>query len=312
MCGLLPSWHSGGVGACAGSKAEPALRNQSGPEAASHGFARVAADARTIGARTQRLPAHVLPQPAHDLATTCKLWENGMHDGRARGTSSDFDVAVVGGGPGGLLDRDPPRAARAPRAGARARRVPALPHRRVAGAVERRGLPGARRRGRRSRAAGFVEKWGASFTSADGAVEKYADFAQAPRDAAPADLPGDARRARRAAARARGARAAPRCVQRRAGARRELRRRPRAACATRSTGARARGARRGDRRRLGTHRLPGAPLRRAALRPVLRNVALHALVRGRAAPPRPPRRRHPHGDAPRPRLVLVHPDLRRR
>ena len=28
--------------------------------------------------------------------------------------------------------------------------------------------------------AGFVEKWGASFTSADGSVEKYADFSQAP------------------------------------------------------------------------------------------------------------------------------------
>ena len=45
------------------------------------------------------------------------------------------------------------------------------------------------------RDAGFPRKWGATFITADGSVERFADFAIAPRRAAAADLAGAARRA---------------------------------------------------------------------------------------------------------------------
>ncbi|HZR82035.1 MAG TPA: FAD-dependent oxidoreductase [Candidatus Binatia bacterium] len=92
--------------------------------------------------------------------------------------SHDFDVAVVGGGPAG--------AATAGRLAQRGRRVVVLerePFPRFH--IGESQLPWSdevfRALGvdRAVAAAGFVEKWGASFTSADGAVEQYADFAEA-------------------------------------------------------------------------------------------------------------------------------------
>ena len=88
-------------------------------------------------------------------------------------------------------------ASRTSRHPVRTRPVSALPHRRVAAGV------GQRRARARSaptslvRQAGFPQKWGATFMSADGRIERYADFGAAPRRARASDVAGAARHVRR-------------------------------------------------------------------------------------------------------------------
>ena len=93
--------------------------------------------------------------------------------------SWDFDVAVVGGGPAGaaaasVLARNGHRVLvlereRFPRFHIGESQVPWI-HETLARIGADKAVA----------AAGFIEKWGASFTTADGAADQYADFSQAP------------------------------------------------------------------------------------------------------------------------------------
>ena len=211
---------------------------------------------------------------------------------------------------GWLVRRQRARAPRSPRARARARALPALPHRRVAAALDQRGLAeiGAERRVAARRLRPEV---GRELHSPDGRPTSHADFAQAwevptPQTYQVPRAQFDQVLLEHAAA------CGARVLQgRRADGR------PSTPTASRSLtpaseASTADGARRRRRRRLGPRGLPGQALRRAAHGSRAAEHRRAPPVRGRPARRGTARRRHPHGDPPRPRLVLVHPHLRDR
>ena len=247
------------------------------------------------------------PEPSTSLSKTSPATPSA--DMREAGAAHQFDVVVIGGGPAGSAT-----ACRLARAG---RRVVLFERDRfprfhigeslLASVNDALDEIGARDL---VRAQGFPAKWGATFGTADGAIERFADFAASPEVPAPQtwQVPRaqfDELLLRHAAACGADVREGHRVldadfeadgvtvtVQRRVG--------PRGADA---------GRRR--RRRLGPVRPPGPEVRAPGDGTAPRQHRRLRPLHGRAAGRGPARRRHPRHRAPRPGLVLADPGLRR-
>ena len=221
----------------------------------------------------------------------------------------DFDVAVIGAGQAAPLPRPLWPVAVIACLCSSARRFPAS-------TSASRSCPGSTRCSIDSAsppaiaAGGFVPKWGASFTTADGSVERYADFCARGRSAAAADLSGAPRAVRSRCC------SSTRCVGRHGATglprrRRGLRRRRRHAHVRRGgSDQRPCGSGPSSMRRAAPGSWP--PVRQPRARPAAAEHRRASPVRGCAARRGTARGRHPHGDPARPRLVLVHPDQRHR
>ena len=155
--------------------------------------------------------------------------------------------------------------------------------------------------------AGFVNKWGASFTSHDGSVAQYADFARAVETPSPQtyQVPRERfddvllRHAQRSGAEVlQGTRALDAIFDAKGATLNYVD--PKGLAHTVRVGAVVDASGRAGflAKRFG----------KRVVDPVLRNVAVHAQFEGVPRARGTARGRHPDGDAPRPRLVLVHPD----